>query len=96
MVSQFSEGEVDAAFMQEIRNGLELERNTELLREEAARKEAHEEKGKVHPLLGRCVATIPAKEFFRLTKKYGHDEVHSIEFIKDYNKRFPHLSPNKI
>ena len=35
-------------------------------------------------------------EFFRLTSKYGHEEVHSKEFLKDYNKRFPELSPNEI
>jgi hypothetical protein len=39
---------------------------------------------------------MPAREFFRLTSKYGHEEVHSKEFLKDYNKRFPELSPNEI
>jgi hypothetical protein len=37
---------------------------------------------------------MPAREFFRLTKKYGNDTVHSKEFIQDYNKRFKDLSPN--
>ena len=45
--------------------------------------------------LGKCVATIPARDFFRLTKKYGHETVHSKEFIKYYNKKFPELSANK-
>jgi hypothetical protein len=38
---------------------------------------------------------MPAREFFRLTQKYGHDEVHSKKFIQYYNKKFPELSPNK-
>jgi hypothetical protein len=93
---KYADGEIDAALMSEITTGLEFSRNTEYLREEIARKEAHEQRGKVHPVLGECVATIPATEFFRLVKKYGHDEVHSKEFIKDYNRRFPHLSPNTL
>ncbi len=61
-----------------------------------AKKEAKQLKGTTHPVLGKPVATMPAREFFRLTNKYGHDEVHSKEFIKYYNKQFEELSPNKI
>ena len=28
--------------------------------------------------------------------KYGHATVHSKEFLKDWNKRYSHLSPNTI
>jgi hypothetical protein len=92
----FTDGEIDAAFMKEIVNGFEIEKRTEHERVAIARKEAHEMKGKCHPVLGRPVATMPAREFFRLTHKYGHDQVHSKEFLKYYNKKFPELSPNKI
>jgi len=92
---RYSDGEIDRAFMREIQTGFKRERETENLRVQQARKEARELKGKTHPVLGKPVATIPAREFFRLTKKYGHDTVHSKEFLKYYNKKFPELSPNK-
>ena len=93
---RYSDGEIDRAFMKEIQTGFKLERKTEHKRVNQARKEAQELKGKTHPTLGKPVATIPAREFFRLTKKYGHETVHSKEFLKYYNKKFPELSPNKI
>ena len=92
---RYSDGEIDRAFMKEIKTGFKLERETEHKRVEQARKEARELKGTTHPTLGKPVATIPAREFFRLTKKYGHKTVHSKEFLKYYNKKFPELSPNK-
>ena len=92
---RYSDGEIDRAFMKEITNGFKLEKQTEHKRVNQARKEAKELRGKTHPTLGKPVATIPAREFFRLTKKYGHETVHSKEFLKYYNKKFPELSPNK-
>ena len=92
---RYSDGEIDRAFMKEIKTGFKLEKQTEHKRVNQARKEAKELKGKTHPTLGKPVATIPAREFFRLTKKYGHETVHSKEFLKYYNKKFPELSPNK-
>ena len=92
---RYSDGEIDRAFMKEIKTGFKLERETEHKRVQQAAKEAKELKGKTHPALGKPVATIPAREFFRLTKKYGHETVHSKEFLKYYNKKFPELSPNK-
>jgi hypothetical protein len=93
---RYSDGEIDRAFMKEIKNGFKLERETEKQRVAVAAKEANQLKGTTHPVLGKPVATIPAREFFRLTKKYGHETVHSKEFLKYYNKKFPELSPNKI
>jgi|TARA_R100000455_G_C6273191_1_gene130503 hypothetical protein len=93
---RYSDGEIDRAFMREITNGFKLEVATEHKRVEQARKEAQQLKGKTHPTLGKPVATMPAREFFRLTKKYGHETVHSKEFLKYYNKKFPDLSPNRI
>ena len=92
----YSDAEVDKAFMDEIKNGFALERQTEASRVDQARKEATQEKGKVHPVLGRCVATIPHREYFRLIKKYGQDTVHSKEFLKYFQKNFSDLTPNKL
>ena len=93
---RYSDGEIDRAFMKEIKTGFQLERSTEKDRVKQAQREASALKGKTHPTLGKPVATMPAREFFRLTKKYGHDQVHSKEFLKHYNKTFAELSPNKI
>jgi|TARA_R110000796_G_scaffold153945_1_gene270511 hypothetical protein len=92
----YSDAEVDKAFMDEIKNGFELERRTESSRVDQARKEASQEKGKVHPVLGRCVATIPHREYFRLIKKYGQETVHSKEFLQYFQKNFSDLTPNKL
>jgi len=95
-IKKYSDGEIDRAFMKEIKTGFNLEKQTEQKRVAQAAKEAKELRGKTHPVLGKPVATIPAREFFRLTQKYGQETVHSKEFLKYYNKKFPELSPNKI
>ena len=92
----YTDGELDAAFMHEIQSGLKLELETQEARVKQAQKEASELRGTTHPTLGKPVATIPAREYFRLVKKYGQETVHSKEFLKYYNKKFPELSPNKI
>lgn len=92
----YSDAELDQAFMDEIKNGFQLEKQTEASRVDQARKEATQERGKVHPVLGRCVATIPHREYFRLIKKYGQDTVHSKEFLKYFQKNFSDLTPNKL
>ena len=94
-LKRYSDGEIDRAFMKEIQNGFNLEKQTEQKRVAQAAKEAQALKGTVHPILGKPVATIPAREYFRLTQKYGQETVHSKEFLKYYNKKFPELSPNK-
>jgi hypothetical protein len=92
---RYSDGEIDRAFMREIKNGFKREQATEKYRVAQAAREANHLRGTEHPTLGRPVATMPAREFFRLTQKYGHEEVHSKKFIQYYNKKFPELSPNK-
>lgn len=82
--------------MREIKNGFKLEQATEQQRLNQAVKEATALKGTEHPVLGKPVATMPAREFFRLTNKYGHDEIHSKKFLKYYNQKFPELSPNQV
>ena len=93
---RYSDGEIDRAFMKEIQNGFNLEKQTEQKRVAQATKEAQALKGTTHPVLGKPVASIPPREYFRLVKKYGQETVHSKEFLKYYNKKFPELSPNKI
>lgn len=87
---------IDRAFMDQIKNSFAKERATEDSRRNIARKEATAEKGKTHPVLGKCVATIPARDYFRMIKKYGTEHVHSKEFLKYYNKTYSDLSANKI
>jgi hypothetical protein len=94
-LKRYSDGEIDRAFMREITNGFKLEKQTEKQRVAGAAKEAQALKGTTHPVLGKPVASIPPREYFRLIKKYGHETVHSKEFLKYYNKKFPELSPNK-
>ncbi len=72
------------------------EEATEHERVNIARKEAKTNVGKTHPVYGRCIATIPAREYFRLVKNYGQEEVHSKEFLKYFQKEMPDLSPNKL
>ena len=91
---KYSDGEIDRAFMREIRTGFEREKRLEEARTNVARKEAQELKGTTHPVLGKPVAVMPHREFFRLTKKYGHDAVHSKEVLQYYNKKHGDLSPN--
>ena len=95
-LKRYSDGEIDRAFMNEITNGFKLEKETEHKRVAQAAKEAQQLKGTVHPVLGKPVATIPPREYFRLIQKYGQETVHSKEFLKYYNKKFPELTPNKI
>ena len=95
-LKRYSDGEIDRAFMKEIKNGFNLERQTEKQRVAGAAKEAQKLKGTTHPTLGKPVASIPPREYFRLVQKYGQKTVHSKEFLKYYNKKFPELSPNKI
>jgi hypothetical protein len=94
-IPRYSDGEVDDAFMREIKLGFEMERRTEQERENKSAKRANQLKGTTHPVLGKPVASIPARDFFRLVNKYGHDEVHSKKFVQYFNKKIPELSPNK-
>lgn len=93
---RYTDGEVNRAFLQEIQSGFKLERETEKSRIDAVVKETQKFKGKEHPVLGRPVASMPARDFFRLTQKYGHKEVHSKEFLKYFQKKMPELAPNAL
>lgn len=96
-IPRYSDGEVDRALMRELTTGLQLKKEIE---GEAERRSAEEAKlargGKEVPGLGRHTASIPQWEYYRMLKKYGHEEIHSNEFLKDFQKRFPHLAPNLL
>ena len=92
---RYTDGEVNAAFLKEIQTGFKMERVKEQDRITQAAKEAKTNVGKTHPVLGKCVAHMPARDYFRLVNKYGHDTVNSREFLRYFNKKFPELSPNK-
>lgn len=94
----YSDGEIDAAFMREIQTGFKMEREKEKDRIQATAKESKELRGKTHPTLGKCIASFPARDYFRLIKKYTPEEVHSDAFIKRYGQDpdLAHLCPNKI
>ena len=93
-----SKGEVDKAFMRELKTGLAFERAREGKMIEKARKQAQGHKGKAHPILGECIAVIPARKYFRLTQKYSPEEVASDEFIRRMRKDpdLRDLCPNAI
>ena len=93
--NKFDEKEHCKALADVINNAILKEKMTEAKRTDIARKEAQEQKGKTHPVLGKCVATIPAREYFRLIKNYGKDTVLSKEFLQYFNKKHSDLSPNK-
>jgi len=94
---KYSDAELDAALIAEVFNQhkLKFHPKKEKAREIQAAKEAKEVTNKTVPGLGKLVATIPYEEFIFLRNKYGPETVLDPEFLKDYNKRFPHLSPNK-
>lgn len=96
---KYSDGTMMAALEREIRTGFQLEKATQEARERAAAKEAATYRGVRNPLMHKAglrhVAEIPAREYFRLHKKYGK-EFESKEFMRDFQKRFPHLSTNRV
>ena len=91
------EGAVKDALIREIRTGFELIKANEKKEEIVAAHEAQKWKGhKTIPGIGKAVAFYPPDEYYRLIKKFGRHEVNSKDFIKYYQKKFPHLAPNKI
>lgn len=94
---QFTDEEIDRELTKQIQASLKEEISTEESRVVMARAQAAAMKNhKTIPHLGKCVAVIPPREYYRLVAKYGHAEVHSKEFLRDFNKRFSELSPNKV
>ncbi len=93
---EFSRQEIGAELRKEIVRSLEIEKATEIERVNVAKAQASMMRDhKSIPGLGKCVGVMPAREYFRLVKKYGHETVHSREFMSYFNKKMPELSPNK-
>lgn len=95
---RYTDGEINRALIREISTGIQLKQNMEKEREKICAQ--HAERVKKHSMTGfknlRHLTVTPAWEWFNMRNKYGHQEVSSKEFIKDYQKRFPHLCPNKL
>ena len=93
---EYTREEIDNEIRKEIIRSLEIEKATEAERVNLAQAQASMIKGhKSIPGLGKCVGVMPAREYFRLVKKYGYETVHSREFMSYFNKKMPELSPNK-
>lgn len=94
---RYSNGEINAALIREIKTGFQLEKATQEAREIKARAEAQALKAhRSIEGLGKCVGVIPEREYYRLIHKYGHAEVHSKGFMRYFQKKFPELAPNKL
>lgn len=95
---KYSDGEINRALMREITTGIALKQAWEGEREKICAQEA--EKIKDYQKFGfknlRCLSVTPGFEWFNMRRKYGHQAMHDKGFIKDYQKRFPHLAPNKL
>jgi hypothetical protein len=88
---------LDADVIRELLTGEEFRRkNNERKREQQAYREAAEMKGhRTVAGLGKCIACIPQMEFIAISAKYGNDCWDDKSFIKDFQRRFPHLAPNR-
>lgn len=93
-----SNGDADRALINELRYGIKLKEAWENEREKICAQ--HAEKVKKAQKDGfkslRCVAVTPAWEWFNMRNKYGAEAMRDRGFMKDFQKRFPHLSPNKL
>ena len=91
-----SDTAVRDAMIKEIKDGLhQVKVNEKLEERKAAAEAAALKEAKPMKDLGKCIAVVPRDEYFRLLKKYGRQEVQSVDFWRFYNKAFPHLSPNR-
>tara|TARA_R110000796_G_scaffold19401_1_gene58302 strand:+ start:879 stop:1187 length:309 start_codon:yes stop_codon:yes gene_type:complete len=93
----YSDRAINDARLAQLTSGLELKKAQEGKQEAQAAHQAKEDGGSNYvPGLGRRIAVIPQWEFFRMIQKYGHERVHSKEFMSYYQKTYPHLSPEKL
>ncbi len=94
---RYSDGEIDRALIREIQTGFQLEKEVEAARVTEAESDAMAFKNmRSIGSLGKMVAAIPSRDYFRLKDKYGEEEVKSKEFLRYFQKKFPNLSPNKV
>ncbi len=85
-----------AAVIRELCSGRQLMETKQKFREIAAAQEADTLRNKTNSALGKAVAVIPSHEYFLIRNKYGEDAWHDREFVRDFQKFHPELSPNAI
>jgi len=94
---RWSDTQVNRALERELRTGIKLKEAMEHQREiEAAHEAKLDRDARGIKDFGKKVFTMPDWEFFNLVRKYGHDEVHSKEFVRDAQKRFTHLAGARL
>ncbi len=85
-----------AAVIRELCSGRQLMETKQKFREIAAAQEADTLRNKTNSALGKAVAVIPSHEYFLIRNKYGEDAWHDREFVRDFQKFHPELSPNAL
>ncbi len=97
-VPTYSDGELDAAVERELRMGFQVETAQAEERNRTAAQEAAEfrKHNRTVKGLGKIAACIDPRDFFRAVNKYGHEEVHSPEFIRSIRKYNPELTINRV
>lgn len=93
-----SECELNDAMEREIRLGFQLEKARAEERTRTAAQEAEEfrKSNRTVPGLGKIAACIDQRDFMRALNKYGHEEVHSREFLRSLRKFEPDLCVNRV
>lgn len=91
-----SEEAMTDALVKELCSGRQLMETKQKFREIAAAQEADTLRNKTNSALGRAVAVVPTHEYFLIRNKYGEDAWHDREFIRDFQKFHPELSPNAV
>ena len=96
MIINPSEDEMTDAVIRELCSGRQLMETKQKFREIAAAQEADTLRNKTNSALGKAVAVIPSHEYFLIRNKYGEDAWHDREFVRDFQKFHPELSPNSL
>jgi hypothetical protein len=96
MIIKPSDDEMTAAVIRELCSGRQLMETKQKFREIAAAQEADTLRNKTNSALGKAVAVIPSHEYFLIRNKYGEDAWHDREFVRDFQKFHPELSPNAV
>lgn len=89
MKNIISDAELTAAVVNELRTGRQFLDSLQQYRERDAREEAkmYRDAGRRRGHQLKHLAEIPQREYLQMIHKYGHEEVHSREFIRDFQKR---------
>jgi hypothetical protein len=96
--SVITDCEVNDAIEREIRLGFQLEKAMGEQRQRSAAEEAAEfrKNNRTVPGFGKIAACLDPRDFHRAVQKYGHEEVHSREFVRSIRKYEPELTVNRV